>query len=173
MAGQEYVLLVATYDTPEDALADLRDLTEPGPLADAIGGAGVLTRGLSRSVLQQGGGGTTAFGAGTGAAVGMVVGVVLPLPLVAAAAGAVIGGAVGHHLGRKEVEQLVAVLGDDLPIGSTSLLAVVEADRLADARWAAVRARKTIGRLLDEGPLRRLARSLVRGNPTVTDALGD
>ena len=53
------------------------------------------------------------------------------MPLVGAAAGAVVGGLVGRRVSRREVDGLVALLDDAIPVGATALLAVVEAERLA------------------------------------------
>jgi uncharacterized membrane protein len=167
-----YVLAVGVYDASDPALEDLRDLTNPGPTAEVVAGAAVMTRGADRSVMQQGGGGTTAYGIGTGAAAGVVAGVVVALPLVGAAAGAVIGGLVGHHLKGKEAAQLAALLDDDVPVGGTALVAVVPEPFLAEARAGMTRARRTTGRVIDDPAARRLARGLVRGNPDATDALG-
>lgn len=172
MSSVDYVLAVGVYDTPATALEDLRDLTNPGPTSEAIAGAAVLTRGVTKSEMAQGGGGTTAFGIGTGAAAGVVAGVVLALPLVATAAGAVIGGLVGHHLKSREVDQLVGLLADDVLIGDSALVAVVPEEFQGEVRDAMRRARKTTGRTLDGADARRLARGLVRGNPDATDALG-
>ncbi len=166
------MLAVGIYDEPEDALTDLRDLTNPGPLSEVVAGAAVVTRGLTRAVMAQGQGGSTAYGIGTGAAFGVVVGVIVALPLVAAAAGAVIGGLVGSHLKKSETERVVALLADDLPIGATALIVVVPEDAQAEVRRSMARARKTTGRGLDDPDLRKLARGLVRGNPEATEALG-
>jgi uncharacterized membrane protein len=172
MTGQEYVLAVGVYDDPDRALEDLRDLTNPGPTHEVLAGAAVITRGVTKSVMQQGGGGTTAYGIGTGAAAGVVAGVVLAVPLVGAVAGAVIGGLVGHSLKGKEAEQLGALLADDLLVGRSALVAVVPAAYQAEVRDGMARAVKTTGRVLDDPQARRLARGLVRGNPDATEALG-
>ena len=172
MAGPEYVLAVGIYDDPDAALEDLRDLTNPGPTHEVLAGAAVITRGAAKSVMQQGGGGTTAYGIGTGAAAGIVAGVVLAVPLVGAMAGAVIGGLVGHRLKGKEAEQLGGLLADDLGIGRTALVVVVPEPFQAEVRYAMSRARKTTARVLDDPQARRLARGLVRGNPDATEALG-
>ena len=171
MPGPQYVLAVGVYDDPSGALADLRDLTNPGPTSEVIAGAAVLTRELRKSVLQQGGGGTTAYGIGTGAAVGVVVGVVAALPLVSAAAGAVIGGLLGRRLRARETAQLAALVADDVQVGHTALVAVVAEEFLGEVRFAMTRARKTTGRGLVDDATRKLARSLVRGNPTATEDL--
>jgi phage tail tape-measure protein len=172
MADLEYVLAVGIYDDPSGALEDLRNLTNPGPTHEVLAGAAVITRGVTKSVMQQGGGGTTAYGIGTGAAAGVVAGVVLAVPLVGAVAGAVIGGLVGHHMKGKEAEQLGALLADDLLIGQTALVTVVPAEHQAEVRYAMARARKSTGRVLDDAQSRRLARGLVRGNPDATEVLG-
>jgi uncharacterized membrane protein len=172
VAEGDYVLAVGIYDDPDPALHDLRDLTNPGPISEVVTGAGVVTRGLTRSVMAQGGGGSTAYGIGTGAALGVAAGVVLALPLVAAAAGAVIGGVVGHSLKGRETDQLVALLADDLPVGGTALIVVVRDEFQGEARQGMTRARKTTARGLADPQLRKLARGLVRGNPEATEALG-
>lgn len=172
MAGPEHVLAVGIYDVPDGALEDLRDLTNPGPTAEVIAGAALVTRDAQRAVLHQGGGGSTAYGIGTGAAIGVVAGVVLALPLVGAAAGAVIGGLMGHRLRSREAAQLADLLADDLPIGATALVAVVPEPFMAEVRAGMSRARRTTGRVVDDPAARRLARALVRGNPDATDALG-
>jgi uncharacterized membrane protein len=173
VAVGEYVMLVATYPDPEQALLDLREITGPGPLAAAVAGAGILDRTGARSVLQQAGGGTLAYGIGTGAAAGIVAGVVLALPLVGAAAGAAIGAMVGRRMGRREVEDLVALLGDVVTAGTAGLLAVVDEESLDLVRGALDRAQRSTGRVLDDGRLTTLARSLVRGNPEATEALDE
>lgn len=170
--GPEYVLAVGIYEDPDAALEDLRDLTNPGPTHEVLAGAAVITRGVTKSVMQQGGGGTTAYGIGTGAAAGVVAGVVLAVPLVGAVAGAVIGGVVGQHMKGREAEQLGALLADDLLVGRTALVAVVPGPYQAEVRLAMARALKTTGRVLDDPQARRLARGLVRGNPEATEALG-
>ncbi|HEX6888005.1 MAG TPA: hypothetical protein VF143_07850 [Candidatus Nanopelagicales bacterium] len=172
----EYVLAVGIYGEPADALADLRDLTNPGPLVELIVGTAVLTRGLRRGVLQQGGGGSTAFGAGTGAALGIVAGVLLPLGPLGALAGGVGGGAIGAVLGRRvqqeEAGALVGLLDVDLSIGETALIAVVAEAHAPEVRAAMHRARRTTGRLVADRQTRRVIRGLVRGNPEATEALG-
>ena len=117
MASDEYVLVVALYADAEEAVADLRDITAPGGLGEAVAGAGILYRGWRRSILQQGSGGTLSYGIGTGAAVGIVAGVFMGLPLVGAAVGAVVGGLVGRSVGRREVDGLVVLLDDAIPVG--------------------------------------------------------
>ncbi len=171
MPAREYVLLVATYPDPQEALADLREITRPGVMGDAVAGAGMLDRRTGRTVLQQGNGGTLAYGIGTGAAAGIVAGVVVALPLVGAAAGAAIGAAVGRRMGRREAEALEELLDDAIPSGSVGLLAVVDAQSLELLRGALDRALRVTGRVLDEGPLTKLARSLVRGKPEPTEVL--
>ena len=172
MGDEEYVLLVGVHAGRRDALADLREVTAAGPVGEAVAGAAVLHRGLDRSTLQQGGGGTLAYGIGTGAAAGVVAGVELTAPLAGAAAGAAIGAAVGHRLSRREVDDLAAALDDAVPVGASAVLAVVRADRLDLVRGALRHSLRATARLLEDDPLRRLARSLVRGNPTATEALG-
>lgn len=166
-----YQLLVGVYDAPADAVDDLRVLSQPGPVREAVAGAGLLHRWPHGAVLEQGGGGTLAFGAGTGAAAGVVAGVVLSVPLVAAAAGALVGAAVGHRISRREVTTLDASLGDAVPVGATAVVAVVPEARAGVVAAALGRARKVTGRVLDEGPLTQAAKGLVRGNPEATDAL--
>jgi uncharacterized membrane protein len=173
VAAGEYVLLVATYPGPQEALLDLREITGLRPLADAVAGAGVLDRTGARSMLQQAGGGTLAYGVGTGAAAGIVAGVVISLPLVGAAAGAAIGAMVGRHMGRREVEELVALLGDVVTVGTAGLLAVVDEGSLDLVRGVLDRAQRSTGRVLDDGRLTTLARALVRGNPEATEALDE
>ncbi|HSO03461.1 MAG TPA: DUF1269 domain-containing protein [Candidatus Limnocylindrales bacterium] len=169
--SREYVLLVALYADSDEAVADLRDLTAPGGLAEVVVGSGILHRGWGRSVLQQGDGGTLAYGIGTGAAAGVVAGAFLALPLVGAAVGAVIGGLVGRRVRRGEVEGLVALLDDSVPVGATALLAVVAEDRLVEVRARLDRALRSSGRVLDEGPLTTYVRTFVRGNPEALEAL--
>jgi hypothetical protein len=171
VAAEEYALLVARYRDPQDALADLRWLTGPGPLGASVAGAAILDRYGPRPALQQGGGGTLAYSIGTGAAAGIVAGVVVSLPLVGAAAGAAVGALVGRRMGRQEVETLVQLLDDAVPPGSAGLLAVVDEAALPLVRGALDRAQRVTARVLDEGPLTTVARSLVRGNPEVTEVL--
>ncbi len=171
MSGDEYVLVVALYADADEAVADLRDLTASGGRADAVAGSGILHRGWRRSTLQQGSGGTVAYGIGTGAAAGIVVGVFLALPLVGAAAGAVVGGLVGRRVSRREVDGLVALLDDAIPVGATALLAVVGAERLLEVRASLHRALRTSGRVLDDGPLTAHVRAFVRGNPEALEVL--
>ena len=130
MASQGYVLVVALYADADEAVSDLRDLTAAGGMSQAVAGSGILHRDWRRSMLQQGSGGTLAYGIGTGAAAGIVAGVFVGMPLLGAAAGAVVGGVVGRRMSRREVEGLVALLDDAIPVGATALLAVVEEDRL-------------------------------------------
>jgi hypothetical protein len=66
MSSDEYVLVVALYADADEAVADLRDLTAPGGLSQAVAGSGILYRDWRRSMLQQGSGGTLAYGIGTG-----------------------------------------------------------------------------------------------------------
>jgi uncharacterized membrane protein len=168
---REYVLLVALYADSDEAVADLRDITAAGRLAEAVAGSGILHRGWRRATLQQGSGGTVAYGIGTGAAAGIVVGVYLALPLVGAVVGAVVGGLVGRRLSRQEVAGVVGLLDDAIPVGATALLAVVEEERLQEVRGALVRALRSSGRVLDEGPLTTYVRAFVRGNPAALEAL--
>jgi len=171
MASQEYVLLVALYADPGEAVADLRDLTAPGGLSQAVAGSGILHRDWRRSMLQQGSGGTLAYGIGTGAAAGIVAGVFLGMPLLVGAVGAVIGGVVGRRMSRREVEGLVAVLDDAIPVGATALLAVVDEERLPEIRTSLDRALRSSGRVLDDGPLTSYVRAFVRGNPEALEIL--
>lgn len=172
MGSVEYVLVVGVYADRAEAAADLRDLTAPGGFGRTIAGAGILCRdGVWDASLQQGRGGTLAYGVGTGAAVGIVVGVFVGAPLVAGAVGAVVGGFVGQRVGRRETAGLVAGVADTLPVGGAGLVAVVESESLWALRSAMARALRTSGRVLDAGPLTSCARSLVRGNPTVLEAL--
>jgi uncharacterized membrane protein len=171
MAGQEYVLVVALYADADEAVSDLRDLTAPGGVSQAVAGSGILHRDWRRSMLQQGSGGTLAYGIGTGAAAGIIAGVFVGMPLLGGAAGAVIGGVVGRRMSRREVEGLVALLDDAIPVGATALLAVVEEDRLEEVRTSLQRALRTSGRVLDEGPLTTYVRAFVRGNPEALEVL--
>jgi uncharacterized membrane protein len=171
MSGVEYVLVVALYADAEEAVADLRDLTAPGGLSQSVVGSGILHRDWRRSILQQGSGGTLAYGIGTGAALGIVAGVIVGMPLIGGAAGALIGGVVGNRVSRREVDGLVAVLDDAIPVGATALLAIVEQRRLQEVRTSLQRALRTSGRVLDDGPLTSYARAFVRGNPEVLEVL--
>ncbi len=167
----EYVLVVALHPDAAEAVADLRDLGAPGPLSEAVVGAGILHRGPWRSRLEQGRGGTLAYGIGTGAAAGIVVGVVISLPMVGAAAGALVGALVGRNMASREVAGLVALLADEIPVGATALLAVVAEERQFAVRAAMTRALRTTARVLDEGPLTGHVRGFVRGDPQALEAL--
>ncbi len=171
MPALEYALLVAMYPDPQDALTDLREITGPGRVGESVPGAAILDRRGPRPALQQGGGGTLAYSIGTGAAAGIVAGVVVSLPLVGAAAGAALGALVGRRMGRQEVDTLVELLGDAVPPGTAGLLAVVDSEQLSLVRGALDRSLRVTARVLDEGPLTKVARSLVRGNPEVTEVL--
>ena len=171
MTSDEYVLVVALYADADEAVGDLRDLTAHAGLNPAVAGSGILHRDWRRSMLQQGGGGTVAYGIGTGAAAGIVVGVLVGVPLVGAAAGALVGGLLGRRVSRREVDGLVVLLDDAIPVGATALLAVVEAEHLLEVRAALGRALRSSGRVLDEGPLTSYVRAFVRGNPDVLEIL--
>jgi uncharacterized membrane protein len=171
VASPRYVLAVGVYADEADAAADLRNLTAPGALEDVVAGAGILHRSWRSSALQQGNGGTTSYGAVTGAAAGIVLGVLLGAPLVVAGAGALVGGVIGRAVGRREVDGIVASIDDTVPVGATALIAVVEEESLPAVRARMARALRTAGRVLDGGPLTDSARRLVRGNPSVMEAL--
>jgi len=171
MSTGEDVLVVALYPAVQDAAADLRDVRTREALEDAVVGSGILQRDWRRSVLQQGSGGTLAYGIGTGAAGGIVAGAFLGVPLVAGLVGAVVGGIVGRRVSRREVDGLVSLLGDAVPVGATALLIVVEEGRLMEMRTALGRALRTSGRVLDDGPLTAHVRAFVRGNPEALSAL--
>jgi hypothetical protein len=171
MAAREYVLAVALYADPEDAQADLRLLTGSPGLRRSVAGAGLYHRGLTRHILMQRGGGTVAYAAVTGAAAGIAVGAFLGLPLIGAAVGGVAGALLGRRMGREEFTALSVLLDDAVPVGGTGLIAVVPEEDLARVREALPRALRTTGRVLDERPLTRVALTLVRGNPVVTEAL--
>ena len=66
-------------------------------------------------------------------------------------------------MSQREVEGLVALLDDAVPVGATALLAVVEEDRLPEVRTSLQRALRTSGRVLEEGPLTTYVRAFVRG----------
>ncbi len=85
MAVEEYVLIVAIYADPGEAVADLRRITDPDAFGAAVGGAGILHRDWRQAALQQSSGGTFAYGIGTGAAAGIVAGVFLGMPLLVVA----------------------------------------------------------------------------------------
>lgn len=172
MDDGEYVLAVGIYPDPDLALTDLRNLTNPGPTAEVIAGAGVLTRGARGATLQQGGGGSTAYGIGTGAAAGILAGYWIPLPLVGVVAGALIGGLIGHRLKAREEVMLESLLEVDLPLSFSALVCVVPAGHQDEVRAGMLRSTKTTGRVLDDPGARKLARGLVRGNPQATQALG-
>ena len=171
-AVTEYVLVVGLYPQEELALGDLRDLTNPGPTAEVIAGSGVMTRTTHGVALQQGGGGSLAYGIGTGFATGLVVGHWLPWPLTTAVVGGAIGGVVGRRIRQRESRHLLALLDVDLRAGETALAAVAPQAYLDELRAGMRRARKSTGRLLDDPESRRLARGLVRGDPVATEALG-
>jgi hypothetical protein len=82
-----------------------------------------------------------------------------------------VGGVVGWRVSRREVDGLVALLGDAIPVGATALLIVVEEARLMEVRAALGRALRTSGRVLDDGPLTTYVRAFVRGNPEALEAL--
>jgi hypothetical protein len=168
---EEYVLAVGIYASTDEALEDLRDLTTPGGHPGAVGGAGILRRRLDGSTLQQSGGGTLGYGIGTGAAAGIVGGVLVGFPLVGAGIGALVGGVVGQRMRQREIGTLVGVLDDWIPVGSSALVAVVRAESWPTIRATLQRALRVTGWPVDEGPLLPFARSLVRGNPTVTEDL--
>jgi hypothetical protein len=93
------------------------------------------------------------------------------MPLVGAAAGAVVGGLVGRRVSRREVDGLVALLGDAIPVGATALLAVVQEQCLHEVRASLHRALRSSGRVLDDGPLTSYVRAFVRGNPEALEVL--
>ena len=72
---------------------------------------------------------------------------------------------------RREVDGLVALLDDAIPVGATALLAVVQEERLVEVRGALDRALRSSGRVLDDGPLTTYVRTFVRGNPEALEAL--
>jgi hypothetical protein len=86
--------------------------------------------------------------------------------------GTAAGALVGRRFMVREAEQLAAALDDAIPAGAAALLAVVPAERLDLVRGALRTCLRSTARLLEDDPLRRLARGLVRGNPTATQALG-
>ena len=171
MGSVQYALVVGVYADAHEAASDLRDITDPAEFGDAVGGAGILRRDWQGSALSQGSGGTLAYGIGTGAAAGIVAGVVLGGPLIGAVVGGALGGLVGRRMGRREIEGLVEAVADTVPVGGTALVAVVVEEQLPMVRAAMIRSLRSSGRVLDEGPLTAYARSLVRGNPTVMEAL--
>lgn len=172
------MLAVGLYGDAESALADLRDLTNPGPTREVVAGSGVVSRGARGPQLAQGGGGTTAYGIGTGAAAGLVAGLWLPQPVLATMPvattllGAVIGGIIGRRLQVREANHLAALLSDDLRPGTTALISVVLEQAADEVRFAMRRATKTTARLIEDEATRKVARGLVRGNPVATEALG-
>lgn len=167
MAAGDYVLAIGLYAEPEDAQADLCTPDVRG-LAE---GTALLHRGLTSSVLQAGGGGTKAYAVLSGAAAGIVVGVILGRPLLGALVGGVIGVPIGRRMVRREFMAFSMLLDDAIPIGGTGLIAVVLEDDLPSVQAAMLRAVRTTGRVLDEGPLTDVAKTLVRGDPVVTEAL--
>lgn len=171
MPGREYVLMLALHAGPEDAAGDLADLLAPAGFPDAVAGAAILQRGRDGTTIQQPGGGTLAYGIGTGAAVGVAAGALLGVPLQTMVVGAAVGGLIGHRRRRDELDGVVAVLADHIPIGATALVAVVAAEQWPVLRTSLARALRVTGWPLDEGPLVEFARSLVRGNPTVSEDL--
>ena len=172
MTATGFVLAVGLYGDVESALMDLRDLTNPGPTREVVAGAGVVSSGPRGPQLQQGEGGTTAYGIGTGAAAGIVAGLWLPQPVLTTLAGAVIGGLIGRRLQAREANHLAALLQDDLRSGTTALVTVVLEPAVAEVQFAMSRSTKTTARQIDDEATRRVARALVRGNPVATEALG-
>ncbi len=124
----------------------MRDLTNPGPTAEAIAGSGIMTRTGNSLALQQGGGGSLAYGIGTGFAGGLVLGHWLPWPLTTAAVGAAVGGVLGRRLRTRETRHLLALIDGDLRIGETALVAVAPEQYLSELRAGMRRARKSTGR---------------------------
>lgn len=172
MTGREYVLMLALQADVADAAADLAALTGAPGDPDVVAGSAIVHRTLAGTSVQQVGGGTLGYGIGTGMAVGIVVGVFVEQPLVGGAVGALVGGLVGRRMRRQETAVLERVLDDYLPLGSTALVAVVPAGPWPLIRVSLDRALRVTGWPLDPGsPLLPFARSLVRGNPTVSDEL--
>lgn len=172
MADHEYVLMLALHADVADAAADLADLTERSGVTELVAGSAILHRTPTGATVQQIGGGTLAYGIGTGLAVGVVAGVPFDQPLVGGAIGAVVGGLLGRRTRRREVSGLVGLLDDQLPVGSIALVAVVPAVPWPLIRVSLDRALRVTGWPLDrDSPLLPFARSLVRGNPTVSEEL--
>jgi hypothetical protein len=172
-----FVLAVGIYDTAQDALTDLRDLTNPGPIVEVLAGCTVLARTAAGARRQQPGGGTLAFSVGTGLAAGVALGGVLALALgpatLVAAAGAGAGAALGRRLAQRETAGLLALLAVDLPVAATALVCVVPEPAAGELRTAMRRSRRTTGRLLQDPESRAVARGLVRGHPGATQWLGE
>ena len=172
MAEGEYVLMLVLHADVADAAADLAELTASSATIDLVAGSAILRRTVPRTLVQQSGGGTLGYGIGTGMAVGVVAGVPLGQPLLTGALGAVIGGLVGRRARQREVQGVMDVLDEQIPVGSTALVAVVPAGPWPLIRVSLARAVRVTGWPLDPGsPLLPFARSLVRGNPTVSEEL--
>lgn len=169
MGAVEYFLLVGVYGDRGSAAADLRDITNPGPLAPA--GAALVVRDLGGCQVHQLGGGTLAYSITAGAAAGVATGGLLGVPVRMMALGAVVGAFVGRRASARLGEEVLGELGDVLPAGTTGLIAVADARLMDDSHAALGRALRTTGRVLDRGPLMHVARTLARGKPAVTEWL--
>lgn len=167
-----YVLFSAVYATVDDAVGDLRELVGSQRSPSAVAGSSLLRREWDgRATLERAGGGTIAYSAMTGLAIGLAIGPGTPSLWGSALVGAIAGALLGREKRDRENAQLGTLLGGVLPPGACSLVAVVAEEEAPRLDEELDRALRTATFPID-GPGRALlAKSLVRGNPVVTEAI--
>jgi uncharacterized membrane protein len=137
-------LYIAAYSDPAAAQADWDALKEMAK-DDAIkvDGLVLVSRGMDGKIDVKDDAHTVGHGAGWGAAAGLLVGLIFPPALLASG---VVGGAIGAGIGglvsHSEKAEIKAEVADDLPLGSSGIVALFEEQWATDVQKALPKADK-------------------------------
>jgi uncharacterized membrane protein len=173
MAGENMVLIVATYPDAGEAAADYKTLKDAQDAGEyKVVGAVVMSRDEQGKVaVDEHGGGAVGAATGIGAVGGFVVGLFAPPLLLATVIGGAVGAGLGALVKRHEEKEMGADLEEYLPPGTSAIVAVVD-DVYADrVERALVKASKKIDKAIDSGDVDKLKKALADAGHDVDAAI--
>ncbi len=150
-------LYVAAYADPDAAQADWDDIKELAKdKTIAVDGLVLVSRDADGKVHEKDTAHTVGVGTAIGAAGGLLVGLIFPPAFLAAGAvGAGIGAGIGGLVSHSEKKDIKAEVADDVPPGSSGIVALFEPGSAAEIEKALPKADKISKHEVDQDSVKQ------------------
>ena len=137
-------LYIAAYADPDAAQADWDDIKELAKdKTIAVDGLVLVSRDADGKIHEKDTAHTVGVGTAIGAAGGLLIGLIFPPAfLMSGAVGAGIGAGIGGLVSHAEKKEIKAEVADDVPPGSSAIVALFEPGSAADIEKALPKADK-------------------------------
>ena len=145
-------LYIAAYSNPDAAQADWDDIKElASEKTIKVDGLVLVTRGMDGKIDIKDNAHTVGHGAAWGAGVGLLIGAIFPPALLASGVvGAGVGAGTGGLISHAEKSEIKDEVADDVPSGSSAIVALFEERWVADSENALPKADKVSKHQVDK-----------------------